>query len=98
MSVTKIAFASALMFALPFSSVSAAPKADNGDRAIQRAQKQKGPHAQRRVIRHRAPAVRHPWPDPSLDRNGRPYKPNFYDPCTVDLGYGRFASCDSWDN
>ena len=30
----------------------------------------------------------HPWPDPSFDRNGRPYKPNFYSPCTVDLGYG----------
>jgi len=40
----------------------------------------------------------HPWPDPSFDRSGRPYRPNFYSPCTVDLGYGRFASCDSWND
>jgi hypothetical protein len=32
--------------------------------------------------------------DPSFDRYGRPYRPQFYSPCTVDLGYGRFARCD----
>ena len=33
--------------------------------------------------------------DPSFDQNGRPYRPSFYAPCTVDLGYGRFESCDT---
>ena len=40
--------------------------------------------------------VRRGWPDPSLAPDGRPYR-NPYPPgtCTTDLGYGRFASCDS---
>ena len=32
--------------------------------------------------------------DPSFDPSGRPYRPTVNSPCTVDLGYGRFASCD----
>ena len=34
--------------------------------------------------------------DPSFDPSGRPWRPNFYAPCTEDLGYGRFKSCDSF--
>lgn len=32
--------------------------------------------------------------DPSFDPSGRPYRPNVYTPCAIDLGYGRFTSCD----
>jgi hypothetical protein len=32
--------------------------------------------------------------DPSFGPSGRPYRPNVYTNCAVDLGYGRFASCD----
>lgn len=32
--------------------------------------------------------------DPSFSPYGRPYRPNIYSPCTIDLGYGRFTSCD----
>lgn len=42
-----------------------------------------------------APAYRRPYAaDPSFDPYGRPYQPNVYSPCTIDLGYGRFTSCD----
>ena len=38
--------------------------------------------------------IRHPWMDPSIGPDGRPY-PNPYPPgtCSEDLGYGRFAPC-----
>lgn len=36
-----------------------------------------------------------PFADPSFDPSGRPYQPNVYTPCTIDLGYGRFTSCDA---
>lgn len=32
--------------------------------------------------------------DPSFDRDGRPYRNPFPGQCMVDLGYGRFESCD----
>ena len=32
--------------------------------------------------------------DPSFGPSGRPYRPSVYSPCTIDLGYGRFTSCD----
>jgi hypothetical protein len=32
--------------------------------------------------------------DPSFSPSGRPYRPSVYSPCTIDLGYGRFTSCD----
>ena len=32
--------------------------------------------------------------DPSFAPSGRPYRSNIYSPCTIDLGYGRFTSCD----
>jgi hypothetical protein len=32
--------------------------------------------------------------DPSFDQNGRPYRNPFPGQCMVDLGYGRFESCD----
>jgi len=32
--------------------------------------------------------------DPSFDPSGRPYQPSVYSPCQIDLGYGRFTSCD----
>ncbi len=32
--------------------------------------------------------------DPSFDPSGRPYRPSVYSPCQIDLGYGRFTSCD----
>jgi hypothetical protein len=53
----------------------------------------------RNVYSHRAapPAYARYWfRDPSLAPDGRPYR-NPYPPgtCTTDLGYGRFASCDS---
>ena len=32
--------------------------------------------------------------DPSFAPNGRPYRPSVYSPCQIDLGYGRFTSCD----
>jgi|GEM_PF-2203619 len=41
------------------------------------------------------PAYRRPYAaDPSFSPSGRPYQPNIYSPCTIDLGYGRFTSCD----
>ena len=41
------------------------------------------------------PVYRRPFAaDPSFDPSGRPYRPNIYSPCTIDLGYGRFTSCD----
>jgi hypothetical protein len=53
----------------------------------------------RHVYSHRPapPAYARYWfRDPSLAPDGRPYR-NPYPPgtCTTDLGYGRFASCDS---
>jgi hypothetical protein len=42
-----------------------------------------------------APAYRRSYAaDPSFSPSGRPYRPNIYSPCTIDLGYGRFTSCD----
>jgi hypothetical protein len=40
--------------------------------------------------------VRGPWMDPSFGPDGRPYR-NPYPPnvCTEDLGYGRFAPCNT---
>ena len=32
--------------------------------------------------------------DPSFNPWGRAYRPSVYSPCTIDLGYGRFTSCD----
>jgi hypothetical protein len=32
--------------------------------------------------------------DPSFDQDGRPYRNPFPGQCMVDLGYGRFESCD----
>lgn len=32
--------------------------------------------------------------DPSFTPSGRRYRPSVYSPCTIDLGYGRFTSCD----
>jgi hypothetical protein len=47
--------------------------------------------------REAAPALaaRRGWFDPSLGPDGRPYR-NPYPPgtCSVDLGYGRFGTCD----
>jgi hypothetical protein len=33
--------------------------------------------------------------DPSFDRSGRPYRPPPGLSCPVDLGYGRWGSCDT---
>ena len=42
-----------------------------------------------------APAYRRSYAaDPSFGPSGRPYRPSVYSPCTIDLGYGRFTSCD----
>jgi len=87
---------------LAFAPASAASKRDASNKhRVHKQERHKVPrHASR--ARPMAPvgtAYRNlPWADPSFDRNGRPYRPNFYSPCTVDLGYGRFASCDSWDD
>jgi hypothetical protein len=81
----------------------AAPKSEQALKN-QRAQKSAQNNQNKRAVRPSRPARgafayrNHPWPDPSFDRSGRPYRPNFYSPCTVDLGYGRFASCDSWND
>jgi hypothetical protein len=88
---------------LAFGSALAAPKQEpsvSGQRVQQHVrQKQGRAHSHRNRAMPAARAYRnHPWPDPSFDRNGRPYRPNFYSPCTVDLGYGRFASCDAWND
>lgn len=42
------------------------------------------------------PPYRYGWraADPSFDRDGRPYRNPFPGQCMVDLGYGRFESCD----
>lgn len=42
------------------------------------------------------PPYRYGWraADPSFDQNGRPYRNPFPGQCMVDLGYGRFESCD----
>lgn len=80
-------------------SVMAAPKGEPSAKS-QRVQKQQVRQKPGPSSRHR-PAVRaqsHPWPDPSFDRSGRPYRPEFYSPCTVDMGYGRFADCNSWND
>ena len=57
-------------------------------------------HRQYVYVRHAPQAgyVRHPWMDPSFGPDGRPY-PNPYPPnvCSIDLGYGRFSSCDFRD-
>ena len=85
---------------LALSPAIAAPKGEPSAKS-QSVHKQVRHRAHQRSIRHlpstpRSSAYRnHPWPDPSFDRSGRPYRPNIYSPCTVDLGYGRFASCDS---
>jgi hypothetical protein len=44
-------------------------------------------------------AARRGWFDPSLGPDGKPYR-NPYPPgtCSVDLGYGRFGTCDFHDN
>lgn len=102
---TKFALAAALIFVSPLANGSAvaAPKGEPSGK-FKRAQKLAGQHERERASRYRrsAPAPRaarnHPWPDPSFDRSGRPYRPNFYSPCTVDLGYGRFADCNSWND
>ena len=59
------------------------------------AKKKKRQHV---YVRQRAQpvyAARRGWMDPSLGLDGRPY-PNPYPPgtCSVDLGYGRFGSCE----
>ncbi|HWV54626.1 hypothetical protein [Pseudorhodoplanes sp.] len=95
-----VAAATVLGLAASIGPVSAAPRGD----AVSKSERVKKPvRHQQRVIRHpqAAPAFAHrqlPWADPSFDRNGRPYRPNVYYPCTVDLGYGRFASCDTWND
>jgi hypothetical protein len=38
---------------------------------------------------------RRPWADPSFDENGRPYRSPYGSQCSIDLGYGRFESCDN---
>lgn len=101
MRLTTTVFAVVLICVSPFaiSSVMAAPK-DEPSAKNHRVQKQQVRQKPDRSLRHR-PAVRaqnHPWPDPSFDRSGRPYRPNFYSPCTVDLGYGRFTDCNSWSD
>ena len=103
MRLTTTMFAAMLICASPLAigSTMAAPKGEPSAKN-QRVQKQVR-HKHERSLRHRraVPAARvqnHPWPDPSLDRSGRPYRPNFYSPCTVDLGYGRFADCNSWND
>jgi hypothetical protein len=96
--------AAALICALPLS-LGPALAASKGETAAnsQRAQKQVRHQRHQPVIRHRQPAPvakahrNHFWPDPSFDRNGRPYKPNVLYPCMIDLGYGRFGTCDSWN-
>ena len=102
---TTVVLAAALICASPlaFGHALAAPEGEPSAKS-QRAHKQFR-HKQGRAARHRHaadPAARaarnHPWPDPSFDRSGRPYRPNFYSPCTVDLGYGRFADCNSWND
>ena len=49
------------------------------------------------VQREVAPSVaaRRGWFDPSLGPDGKPYR-NPYPPgtCSVDMGYGRFSTCD----
>jgi len=42
------------------------------------------------------PPYRYGWrgPDPSFDQYGRPYRNPFPGQCMVDLGYGRWESCD----
>lgn len=42
------------------------------------------------------PPYRFGWrpADPSFDQDGRPYRNPFPGQCMVDLGYGRFESCD----
>lgn len=94
--------AMSLIGALPLvvTPVLAAP--GDGVSKHQRVQKQKvrqGPAVRSHQSAPARSAYRnHAWPDPSFDRSGRPYRPNFYSPCTVDLGYGRFADCNSWNN
>ena len=55
-------------------------------------------HWTRVHVRKVAPVAyvaRRGWMDPSLGPDGRPY-PNPYPPgtCSIDLGYGRFSTCD----
>jgi hypothetical protein len=42
------------------------------------------------------PYQRYGWrpADPSFDQDGRPYRNPFPGQCMVDLGYGRWESCD----
>ncbi len=43
-----------------------------------------------------APGYRYGWrpADPSFDQYGRPYRNPFPGQCMIDLGYGRWESCD----
>jgi hypothetical protein len=101
---TNALLAAALICASPLS-LGPAVAASKGEAVAksQRAQKQVRQKGHHRVIRHRHPAPvataqrNRFWPDPSFDRNGRPYKPNVHYPCMVDLGYGRFGTCDSFN-
>ncbi len=45
-----------------------------------------------------APAARGWRPaDPSFDQSGRPYQPPPWLDCPVDLGYGRWGSCNTFN-
>ena len=73
----------------------AAPEGDRfADADISAAKKKK---KQTRKYVYPAPglAARRGWFDPSLGPDGRPW-PNPYPPgtCSVDMGYGRFSTCD----
>ncbi|MGD9922089.1 MAG: hypothetical protein AB7V13_11670 [Pseudorhodoplanes sp.] len=48
-----------------------------------------------RVKRVHPPVYRWRPADPSFDQHGRPYRPPPGLSCPIDLGYGRWTSCDN---
>ena len=101
----KIALPAALA-ALLMAAVAAPRPADAGampsdNSAAQKQQQKKQKKA--RTTRSAPPAAYAPpargWrpADPSFDQSGRPYQPPPWLDCPVDLGYGRWGSCNTFN-
>jgi hypothetical protein len=93
--LTLLAVASAVLFATP---TVAMPLTEQGQAVAAKADEISAAK-RKRYVRHAYVApprhVYRGFADPSFDQYGRPYRPPSYISCPIDLGYGRWASCNT---
>ena len=94
MKLTLLTVAGAVLLATP---AAAAPLADQ---AVMAPTHELSAAKRKYKVRHAYVApprrVYRGFADPSFDEYGRPYRPPSYISCPVDLGYGRWGSCNTW--